>query len=206
MVLPIDVSSLDALRLARESLILFTVDAEGSLGAMESEIRHCLDWLAHDQRMYWQTEVNRREQRLAEAKAELHRKQLSQMFGGEAHDSEQREMIRNSKRRLEEAEDKVELVQRSLPILERAVLEYQTQARPFADLLEFDARRSTEMIDRMIEALEDYIRETAPSTQFLQASSSLPLPSRSVSVPPSTPLDRSTEPTREEPIISTEAE
>src|SRR5690349_21608596 len=98
MALPIDVSSLDALRSARESLILFTEDAEGALGAMESEIRRCIDWLTHDQRMYWQSEVKRRKQALEEAKAELHRKQLSQMFGGQSHDSEQREMVRTAKR------------------------------------------------------------------------------------------------------------
>jgi len=164
MALPIDVSSIDALRFARETLILFTDDAQGALGAMESEIRRCVDWLTHDQRMYWQSEVKRREQALAEAKAELHRKQLSQMFGGESHDSEQREAVRNAKRKLEDALDKVELVKDSLPVLERAVMEYQTQAHPFADLLEFDAKRSTEMIDRMIGALEDYIRETAPQS------------------------------------------
>lgn len=188
MALPVDVSSIDVLRSVRESLVLFTDDAQAALGSMESEIRRCIDWLSHDQRMYWQSEVKRRHEALSQAKAELHRKQLSQMSGQNAHDSEQREAVRIAKRRLEEAEDKVELVKRWLPEVERAVMEYLGQARSFADLLEFDVERSTELLDRMVAALEDYVRTAPPETTPARASVAVaPSPSPSPRAPSAVP-------------------
>ena len=183
MALPVDVSSIDVLRSAREALLLFTEDAQAALGATESEINRCVDWLTHDQRMYWQSEVKRRHEGLSEVKAELHRKQLSQTPGSAPRDSEQREAVRTAKRRLEEAEDKIELLKRWLPEVERAIMEYQGQARTFADLLEFDVDRSVEGLDRMIAALDDYVRTSAPETipARLAASASPPAPSASKS-------------------------
>lgn len=164
MALPVDVSSIDVLRAVREAFILFAEDAQSSLGSMDAEIRRCIDWLTHDQRVYWQSEIKKRTEKLSEAKAELHRKQLSQMFGQHAHDSEQREHVRDAKRRLEEAEDKLEQVRRWLPVVERAVMEYNGQARPFADLVEFDVERSVGLLDNMIGALEEYIQIAPPTT------------------------------------------
>ena len=162
MALPVDVRSVDVLVAVREGFILFSEDAQNALGAMEMETRRCIDWLTHDQRIHWQTEAKKRKEKLNEAKAELHRKQLSQMFGGQSHDSEQREAVRDATRRLEEAEDKIEEVARWIPVVQRAVMEYNGQARSFADLLEFDVDRSIELLDRMITAIEEYTAITAP--------------------------------------------
>ena len=76
MALPVDVSSIDVLRSVREAFVLFADDARHALGAMESELRRAIDWLTHDQRLYWLGEVKRRTEYLSSAKAELSRKQL----------------------------------------------------------------------------------------------------------------------------------
>lgn len=176
MALPVNVSSVDVLVSAREAIVLFTEDAQSALAATDSEIRRCVDWLTHDQKLHWQGEVKRRQDDLSGAKAELHRKQLSQVKGGNVHDSEQREAVRLAKRRLEEAEEKVELVKRTLPILEKAVMEYLGQARPFADALEFEVERSGGLLDRMIVAIEEYSRTTAPTTRSPERTPPSPAP------------------------------
>ena len=43
-------------------------------------------------------------------------------------------------------------------------MEYEGQARPFSDMIEFDAEKSVELVDRMIVALEEYLRMEAPMT------------------------------------------
>lgn len=195
MALPVDVRSVDVLVAVREAFVLFGEDARSALGTMDGEIRRCIDWLTHDQRIYWQSEIKRRSEKLSEAKAELHRKQLSQMHGENAHDSEQRENVRDAKRRLEEAEDKLETVGRWLPIVDRAVQEYHGQARPFADIIEFDVERSVELLDRMIVAIEEYMRLSAPPTARPSASN----------VPSASPTD--TTPKRDvpaDPVASVE--
>ena len=169
MALPVDVSSVDVLCSVREAFVLFADEARSSLGSMESEIRRTIDWLTHDQRLYWLSEVKRRTEKLSSAKAELSRKQLGIAPGQQAHDSEQREAVREAKHRLEEAQEKVELVNRWLPIVERAVMEYEGQARPFTGMIEFDVERSVEMLDRMINAIEEYLRLSPPETTKPQA-------------------------------------
>lgn len=164
MALPVDVSSIDVLRSVREALLLFADDAKGALGAMESEIRHAINWLTQDQRLYWQGEVKRRSDDLSSAKAELGRKRLGVRPGDQPHDSEQREAVRDAKQKLEEAEVKVDSIKRWLPVLERAVMEYDGQARPFADMLEFETETSIAMLDRMIDALDEYLRISVPET------------------------------------------
>ena len=182
MALPVDVRSIDVLAAVREALVLFVEDAKSAMGSMDGEIRRCVDWLTHDQRIHWQAEIKRRDAELAAAKAELNRKQLSQAHGGQVHDSDQRENVRTAKRRLAEAEEKLEEVKRWLPVVQRAVMGYHGQARPFADLVEFDVGRSVELVDRMIAALEDYMRDDPPRTappiaSTASASASVPAPS-----------------------------
>ena len=163
MALPVNVRNIDVLRSVREAFILFSEDSKHAMDSMESEIRRCIDWLTHDQRIHWQNEVKRRIEKLSSAKAELHRKQISQKSGVK-HDTEQREAIREAKERLEEAQDKVENIHKWLPLVEQAVMEYNGQARPFADLLEFEVERSIELLDRMINALDEYVRIQPPET------------------------------------------
>ncbi len=165
MALPVDVSSVDVLEAVRESLALFGDDAKHALGAMEMEIRRCIDWLTHDQRIHWQTEIKRRKEDLSNAKAELFRKQLGAKDGSNAHDSEQREAVRKAKVHLEEAEEKLETVRRWIPQLEQAVGEYDGRARPLADMLEYELQQSIAMVDRMIVAIEEYSRIAPPETQ-----------------------------------------
>jgi len=187
MALPVNVSSIDVLRSVREGLILFADDGRNALGTMEMEIRRCVDWLTNDQRLYWQAEVKRRDDLLGRAKAELHRKGMGLAPGQQAHDSEQREAVREAKRRLEEAQEKVELVRRWLPVLDRAVMEYEGQARPFAEVLEYDVERSVELLDRMIAALEDYIRVAPPETAVRAVATSTAAPATSTAPPATAP-------------------
>ncbi len=201
MALPVDVRSIDVLRDVREAFVLFAEDAQSALGSMDGEIRRCIDWLTHDQRIHWQSEIKRRSEKLSEAKAELHRKQLSQMFGEHAHDSEQREGVREAKRRLEEAEDKLETVHRWLPVVERAVSEYHGQARPFADIIEFDVQRSVDLLDRMIVALEEYTRVSAPQTVKPMAAS---VPITTPAPVPKTPAEAVVTPEPSSPIDAEE--
>ena len=196
MALPVDVRSIDVLRSVREAFVLFSEDSSHALDSMESEIRRCVDWLTHDQRIFWQTEVKRRTEKLSSAKAELNRKQITGK-SEQKHDSEQREAVREAKHKLEEAHEKVENVARWLPMVERAVMEYNGQARPFADLLEFEVERSIEMLDRMISALEEYVRLTPPETY---RPTPPPPAATSVATPPPAPAAVAVEVAEVQPI------
>jgi hypothetical protein len=163
MALPVDVESIAVIRDVRGHLARFGEDAKHALAAAEMEIRRMVDWLTNDQRLYWQAEIRRRHDYLNNAKSELHRKRTGAMHGNKVQDADQKENVRVAKAKLEEAEDKLERIRRWIPQLQQAVMEYQSQARPLADMVDGDLEKSLASLERMIIALEQYVSMKAPT-------------------------------------------
>jgi hypothetical protein len=128
------------------------------------EIRRALDWLLHDRPAYWTMEIKRAKQALSEAEAELFRRKLQARPGSEIRDTEQKENVRKMKRRVEEAETKLETVKRWSPVFQHAVTEYQARSRPTADMLEGELKLALALLDRMTTALDAYIATAPPSS------------------------------------------
>lgn len=168
MALPVDVSSIDVIRDFRAQLCRFGEDCKNGLAAAEMEISRMVDWLTNDRRLYWQAEIRRRQEDLSQAKAEMHRKRTSQMFGQDASLAEQRENLRVAKFRLEEAEEKLERVRRWAQPLQHAIMEYRGQSRPLADMLDSEHENNLALLDRMISALEEYVASAPVSTDYVR--------------------------------------
>jgi hypothetical protein len=164
MSLPVDVQSLETLQEVHAALVEFGEDARQALGAMDMDIRRLVDWLEHDQRAYWQSQIKLRNQDLTDARSGLHRKKLSQMFGHEASTSEQRDLVREAKTRLEDAEERLERLRRWLPQFERAVAEYRGIANQLAEATGPGIEKSLALLSRMITAIDEYTRLAPPET------------------------------------------
>ena len=165
MALPVNVRSIDVLRHFRAHLVRFGDDCKAALAAADMEISRMVDWLTNDRRLYWEAEIRRRREQHSQAKSDMHRKRTSQMFGQNASLSEQRDNLREALHRIEEAESKLERVRRWAGPLQQAILEYRGQARPLGDLIESDVPTALALLDRMIEALEDYA-SGSPTPKF----------------------------------------
>ncbi len=162
-----NVRSVDALRDTKAALINFAEEARVSLDSFEMEIRQLRNWLERDQLSYWRSQVKRGQELVAMAKSELFRRQLSQSEA--VSDTDQKEALRLAKRRLEEAEDKVERIKKWTPVLEHAISEYHSQSQPLGDRLSGSLVASLATLDRMIAALESYV-DLAPPTAPVMAS------------------------------------
>jgi len=152
------VQSIDAIREFREALGNFIDDARNGLTAVEMENRRMTEWVNNTQRLYWINEVKRRREKMNEIRGELHRRKLSG-----AGDTEAKEAVRIAKNRLQESELKVEIVKKAAPILQHAIDEYLGLARPLGDMLTGELEHCMGLLERMAEALDDYIRITAPA-------------------------------------------
>jgi len=119
-----NVRSLDSIKDFRVALINFSEDAKNALTGVEMEIRHFRNWLERDRLGYWKGQVKKNMEAVAEAKADLFRRQLSQSNSESVSDADQKEALRLAKRRLKEAEDKVEKIKKMIPVLEHAIAEY----------------------------------------------------------------------------------
>ena len=152
------VGSIDAIREFREALGTFIEDARNALTSVEMENRRLNEWVKNTQRLYWINEVKRRREKMNEARGELHRRKLSG-----AGDTEAKETVRIANARLRVAEEKVEIVKKAAPILQHAIDEYLGLARPLGDMLGGELEHCMALLDRMAEALEDYIRISSPA-------------------------------------------
>jgi len=155
------VASIDALRDFRAKLCEFGVDALESLAAVELELRHTNDWLA-ERLKYWQLQLRDRGEDLARAKAALVRHKWGSKDGKGVGTTEVEMEVKKAKRRIDEAEEKIEITRRWQRDLPKAVHEYDGPARQLSGYLESDLKQVLAMLDRMATSLEAYVAISAP--------------------------------------------
>lgn len=158
-----DVRSIQALKDFRVALALFAEDVLAALGGVGMEARRSLQWVQHDRRDYWQEQVKRRREQVAQAQSEVFRRKLAKTADNTPAMSEQKELLRKAEAALKDAEYRVTLVKKWEPALQQAVLEYQATTRRISNLAGGDVPRAMAVLERMIIALEAYLNLTSPS-------------------------------------------
>jgi len=147
------------------TLCNFGEEARNALSGVEMELRRTRDWLERDQLGYWQAQVKRRQQDLTQARADLHKRKISQQGSDAVSDTEQKEALRDAQRRLGIAEEKVELIRKKLiPFLHHEIAEYHSHSQPLGDHLSGGFERSIAAMEKMIAALEMYLALRVPTT------------------------------------------
>jgi hypothetical protein len=159
------VASLDRFRDFRAAYAKFGDAAQQALLTVEMEIRRMLDWLAKDQVAYWKGEIRRREEKLNEAKAALHRKRITATFGNVVQDADEIVAVRRAKEKLEAAEAKLKLVKQWYLIVEQEVQEYRPPAQQLANVLEADVPKALSSLDRMMDSIEGYLNVVPQSSE-----------------------------------------
>ncbi len=159
-----NVLSTQTLKDFKITLCNFGEEARNALSGVEMELRRTRDWLERDQLGYWQAQVKRRQQEVMQARADLHRRKISQQGSDAVSDSEQKEALRDAERRLRTAEEKVELIKKKLiPFLRHEIDEYHSHSQPLGDHLSGGFERSIGAMEKMIAALESYLALRVPT-------------------------------------------
>jgi hypothetical protein len=157
-----NVRSLQAIRDFKVAMANFGDDGRNALSSVEMEIRRTRDWLQREQYSYWQTQVKRRTEEVSIARTELHRRRISQQGSDSVSDTEQKENLRLAQRRLDEAERKVALIKKWIPVLDNAIAEYHSAAQPLGDRLTGTFVSSIALLERMVVSIESYLTLAAP--------------------------------------------
>jgi hypothetical protein len=148
----------------KNSLCNFGEEARNALSGVEMELRRVRDWLERDQLGYWQAQVKRRQEQMMQARADLHKRKISQQGSDAVSDSEQKEALRDAQRRLRVAEEKVDLIKKKLiPYLHHEIAEYHSHSQPLGDHLSGGFERSIAAMEKMIGALESYLALRVPT-------------------------------------------
>ncbi|MGO9470272.1 MAG: hypothetical protein ACLQVF_39755 [Isosphaeraceae bacterium] len=165
-----NVLSTDTLKDFKITLCNFGEEARNALSGVEMELRRTRDWLERDQLGYWQAQVKRRQEELMQARADLHKRKISQQGSDAVSDAEQKEALRDAQRRLRTAEEKVDLIKKKLiPYLTHEIAEYHAHAQPLGDHLSGGFERSIAAMEKMVAALESYLALRAPTAPRLDS-------------------------------------
>jgi hypothetical protein len=165
-----NVQSIQTLKDFKVAMINFSEDARNALSGVDMDCRRTRDWLQRDQLGYWQMQIKRRTEEVMAARADLHRRKISQQGSDAVSDTEQKEALREATRRLKVAEDKVALIKRLIPQLDHAIAEYHSHSQPLGDHLTGGFERSLAILERMTLALESYVATKAPSAPRFEPS------------------------------------
>lgn len=164
-----NVHSIQTLKDFKVAMIAFGEDARNALSGVEMDLRKMRDFLERDQLGYWQMQVKRRNEEVMQARADLHRRKISQQGSDAVSDSEQKEALREAMRRLRVAEDKVALIKRLIPQFAHAIAEYHSHSQPLGDHLSGGFERSLNVLERMVLSLESYVAMKAPTAPRIDA-------------------------------------
>src|SRR5262245_9352717 len=96
------VTSLDVLELFRSNLINFLTKSRRSLDETLDAVRSTRQWIEHEQRAHWESQLRIRRRAFDQAQAELFSAKLSSFRDNLAR---QQQMVRKAKAAVEEAED-----------------------------------------------------------------------------------------------------
>ncbi len=163
-----NVLSTQALKDFKVAMANFAEEARSSLGGVDMELRRTRDWLERDQLGYWQSQIKKRSEILQQARADLHKRQLSQQGSDAISDSDQKEAVREAQKRLRKAEEMLAVVKRLIPQLHHAIDEYHSHSQPLGDHVSGGFEKSMASIEKMILALESYLALKTPTAPVLE--------------------------------------
>lgn len=162
------VESIDAVEAMRVAMTRFQEDASDALAALDHQINRFLDWLEHDQLQYWQHQVRRASERMAEARANLERKQVMTVGGETPPCYDEKQALARAKQRYRFAEEKIALVKRLRRDVEQEVDEVKGRLGSLGDALTTDVPNAAAMLERAVKSLHAYAEmgrdPVAPST------------------------------------------
>ena len=158
-----NVLSIQTLKDFKLAMITFAEDARNSLSGCDMELRRMRDWLERDQLGYWQSQIKKREEQLMQARADLHKRKISQQGSDAVSDAEQKENLREAQKRLRIAEEKYAAIKKLIPYLHHEIDEYHSHSQPLGDHLAGGFEKSLFTMEKMIKSLEAYLALQAPT-------------------------------------------
>jgi hypothetical protein len=156
------VQFLPVLKDVKAAMVEFADEVNQALATVDAEIGRISQWLSQERPAYWKAEIRRREGALNKAKAEVARKRLISAPEPASVALEQRAVDR-AKRRLEEAQKRMDAVRRWAPVWDRQALMYKTACHGISESVHADTPRALARLERMLQSLEEYTQLAAPT-------------------------------------------
>ncbi len=165
-----DIRSIEDIDRFRVSLVSFVEGGRAALMEAESDLDRTLVWLERDRMPHWKRQIRLRQEQVARARSEVHRKQhQTAVTGGRVGDADERRRLRRAEERLGEAERRLGLTRRWMVQLERDKTRFKGAVSAFSSLVDHELPHAIGLLHRMSENLEAYLAMPAPDLHRLLA-------------------------------------
>lgn len=139
----------------RPAIIRFKEDVERALTSPGSDAMRVLSWLQGDRLSHWKREIRVRSEAAVVAKSKLTQQVASQQPRPSV---DARKEYERAKRRVREAEEKLESTKRAINKLRKEIDYYRGAIQPMASVARADMQTALGRLDGQIRALDDYTR------------------------------------------------
>lgn len=161
------VGSLDTLKALRPALVHFAQDAARALGEADSGIQRAIGRLETELPARWARELNRRQDKLSQAKDAYRAKTMFKDSSGKSPSAvDERVEVERWTRMVGEAQFKIEACRKWRQTLIQQYEQFRAKIRPARDLSPMMTELAVQELDRAVEALESYLALQGPDTAF----------------------------------------
>ena len=150
------VSSVDAIARFAGGVREFEDEARNALIALDQQIQRSLEWLDHEQPLYWQRQIRQQYDEVARARSALENCEMRVVAGDRPSCIEEEQALRKAKQRLQRALEKPDEVRQVAIRIHREVDEFRAKTAGLRHLVEGDIPRVLALLERTLSALEQY--------------------------------------------------
>lgn len=164
------VTSIDALPLLAAALQKFRSEGANAVDDVANEVRRALEWVRHDQKDYWTTELRRAEDALSQARVQLQQAMAVRRLADRAPScDDDKRLVERAKRRVEIARRKLDAVRHWSIALEQAADDFRRSHMQFASWIDLDVSRAAAVLNKMSESLVTYVSMKSPEEEEMLA-------------------------------------
>lgn len=156
------VYAVDALTRFRPALIKFVDECSAALVSAEADSGRVVMRIRGERYPYWKKQIRVRQDELVRAKSELAMKKVMRDADDARSDVDQVKAVERAQRRVAEAEEKTRLCKEWARKLEKEQNNFRGQVGALRRILESDMPIAIAELDRMVAALEDYLKTGGP--------------------------------------------
>jgi hypothetical protein len=162
-----NVTSVDALKAFRASLIIYVSKARPALEEVSADVQRMRSWLENDQRTHWENQLRRRLKELEQAQQAL----FSAKIGNLRDESTaERFAFNRAKREVDEAQTKLRILKKWTRDFDGKVDPLVKQTEKLHTVLANDMVRAIAYLAEAIDTLEAYAGSPVPSSNSAPAS------------------------------------
>jgi exonuclease VII large subunit len=166
--LPANITSVHVLDDFKAAVIKFVEEAGLALNEAESEVTKTIDWLQRDCQSHWTRVIRKKQEEVTMCKSALFRKQITPSANDQkASVVDEKKALQRAMAELEDAEKRLKAAKRWSVEMERQYALYKGAVQPLSAAVERDLPAAVARINRMIRALDEYLRTPSPALREL---------------------------------------